>query len=91
MTLTEDRATHQLDRPHWATAPHLAPDLADRMTVPTPDVEQPATSVAPEDRAVPRGWGSHEDRRMMRLAMLAFLVLAVYAVVFVLLGYNLGS
>lgn len=41
---------------------------------------------AARSRPLPRGWGSHEERRMMRLGAAAFLLLGVYAAVFVVLG-----
>jgi hypothetical protein len=40
---------------------------------------------------VPRGWGSHEERRLMLLALATFFVLGLYASGFVVLGHVLSS
>ena len=39
---------------------------------------------------MPRGWGSHEERRTVLLTLAVFLLLGLYAAGFVLLGQALS-
>lgn len=59
------------------------------------DANDRRTSVLDRPRgqssAPPRGWGSHEERRLVLWGAAAFVLLGLYAVVFVLLGQVLWS
>ena len=102
MTTTNDRATLLLER-GTATAP--SQDSRDG-TGSRRGAAQPAPAASrhrdqspasrdgrrtPDAQPVPLGWGSHEERRSMRLALAAFLLLGLYAVGFVLLGHLLST
>jgi hypothetical protein len=86
MPISDDRPTSVLDRPRRARL------LQGHRQVEEPPQDQaaarPAVGTAPtlQTKPVPRGWGSHEERRIMSLAAAAFLLLGLYAVVFVVLG-----
>ena len=57
-------------------------------------LERTTRAVRPDDRRdrpVPRGWGSHDERRMMLMALVAFVALGLYATAFVLLGQVLST
>ena len=43
------------------------------------------------DRPLPRGWGSHEERRLMLWGVVGFFLLGAYAAVFVVIGGVLWS
>ena len=42
-------------------------------------------------RPLPRGWGSHEERRLMLWGVVGFFLLGAYAAVFVVIGAVLWS
>lgn len=42
-------------------------------------------------RRLPRGWGSHEERRLMLWGLMGFFLLGVYAAVFVIVGHLVWS
>lgn len=50
-----------------------------------PVAEEAASESSPRP-PLPRGWGSHEERRLMHWGMVGFLLLATYAVVFISIG-----
>lgn len=53
---------------------------------------QPASRPEPRRATpLPRGWGSHEERRLMRWGLAFFLFLGLYAAVFVILGQVVWS
>lgn len=84
MTGSDDRPIGLLDRPAGAMqrARWAAPGGQG-----SPAVEPvPAASPSPTARPVPRGWGSHEERRLMLWGLAGFFLLGLYAVVFVTLG-----
>lgn len=80
MTTTEDRPTSVLDRPRPVGSG------AARRPVTVPQQAGAAPVTPPQAAPVPRGWGSHAERRLMRQVLLFFALLGLYAVGFVLLG-----
>lgn len=74
MSSSKDRPTSVLDRPD---EPQPSPTA---VVVDRPEPQgRPATPL-------PRGWGSHEDRRTTLWFLAGFVLLALYAGVFVILG-----
>ena len=70
--------------------------VLDRGNVPAPREVGQGAAVTERSPASPggplaRGWGSHEERRLIRWAALGFLLLALYAVVFVVTGVVMWS
>jgi AraC-like DNA-binding protein len=105
MTGHDHRPTALLDRaprtgPRVADEPALAPAQRPggprRQPPPADgparvDADRPPTMSARDSRPVPRGWGSHEERRLMLWGVLGFLLLGLYASVFVVLGQVVWS
>jgi hypothetical protein len=73
MSPSADRPTSVVDRP--------AAPMAAR-------AEEPGTSTTSraDSGPVPQGWGSHEDRWLMRWGVVGFLLLAAYAIGFIVVG-----
>jgi hypothetical protein len=66
-------------------------DTNDRATSVLERTTSPVRHDDRRDDPVPRGWGSHDERRMMLLALVAFVALGLYATAFVLLGQVLST
>jgi hypothetical protein len=81
MNTTHDRPTNVLERPRRLEV------LADRHEVPVPrQARPPLLRTEPDTTAVPLGWGSVAERRLMRQVLVFFAFLGLYAAGFVVLG-----
>ena len=91
MSPTYDRSSSVLERPQQAPRDHGSCGNARAATrpayqqsrVPPGDAD---ARVPRGSRPVPRGWGSHEERRMARAGVTVFFLLGLYAALSVLLS-----
>lgn len=91
MTRSEDRPVSVLDRPtepntalydRYSDMPAAVPGARRAVPAARPD----SAAAVPVGKRVPRGWGSHEERRLMLCGVAGFFLLGIYAAAFVLLG-----
>jgi hypothetical protein len=101
VTSSNDRRTSVLDRPaEPQPAMSDGPGVATATAAPSVRAPQPSRRAAvvhrpePQGRPakpLPRGWGSHEERRTALWFLAGFFLLGLYAAVFVTLGQVVWS
>jgi hypothetical protein len=98
MQATEDRPIGVLDSPRGPEVMEDHRDVAAPQRAASPPAASPArqerragqqapgTGSAPHGEPVPLGWGSHAERRLVRQVLAFFLLLGLYAAVFIVVG-----